>query len=107
AVDGPASGDVLVLGWGGTHGAIATACHRLRDEGRSVSHAHLRHLNPFPANTGDVVASYSKLLVPELNTGQLTMLLRARFLVDAECYSKVQGHPIGAAELEEAIRERL
>ena len=66
-----------------------------------------RHLSPFPANTGDVVKSYAKVLVPELNTGQLTMLLRARYLVDAECYAKVQGHPIGAAELEEAIRERL
>ena len=106
-VDDPDDADLLVLGWGSTHGAIAAAGRRVRKWGGKVAIAHMRHLSPFPANTGDVVKSYAKVLVPELNTGQLTMLLRARYLVDAECYAKVQGHPIGAAELEEAIRERL
>ncbi len=106
-VDDPDGADLLVIGWGSTHGAIAAAARRVRAWNGKVAVAHLRHLNPFPANVEEVVRSYSKVLVPELNTGQLTMLLRARYLIDAECYSKVQGLPIRAAELEAVIRDRL
>ena len=106
-VDDPDGADLLVLGWGSTYGSIEAAARRVRRSGDKVATAHIRHLNPLPSNTGEVIKSYSKVLVPELNTGQLTLVLRARYLVNAECYAKVQGHPIGAAELEEAIRERL
>lgn len=106
-VDDPDGADLLVIGWGSTHGAIAAAARLVREWNGKVAVAHLRHLNPFPSNMEEVVKSYSKVLVPELNTGQLTMLLRARYLVDAECYSKVQGLPIHAAELEAVMRERL
>jgi 2-oxoglutarate ferredoxin oxidoreductase subunit alpha len=99
--DGDAS--VLVLGWGGTYGPIAAACRRVRANGRSVAHAHLRHLNPFPRNTGDVLRRYDKVLVPEMNLGQLLKLVRAEFLVDAVGYNRVRGVPLRAAEVAEAI----
>jgi 2-oxoglutarate ferredoxin oxidoreductase subunit alpha len=103
-VDDP-DGDaqLLVLGWGSTLGTIRAAAHRVRDGGRSVATAHLRHLNPFPSNFGEVVTSYPRVLIPEMNLGQLAMLVRARFLVDAITYSKVQGLPIFADELEQEI----
>jgi 2-oxoglutarate/2-oxoacid ferredoxin oxidoreductase subunit alpha len=103
-VDDP-DGDahLLVVGWGGTYGPIAAAVRRARREGKSVAHAHLRHLNPFPRNTGDVLRAYDKVLVPEINTGQLLKLLRAEFLVDAIGYNRVRGLPFRAAELHEAI----
>ena len=94
---------MLVLGWGGTYGPIAAACRRVRAGGRSVAHAHLRHLNPFPRNTGEVVRSYDKVLIPEMNLGQLRMLVRSEFLVDAVGYNKVRGRPFRAAELADAI----
>jgi 2-oxoglutarate ferredoxin oxidoreductase subunit alpha len=99
--DGDAS--VLVLGWGGTYGPIAAACRRVRDGGRSVAHAHLRHLNPFPRNTGEVLRRYDRVLVPEMNLGQLLKLVRAEFLVDAVGYNRVRGLPLRAAEVAEAI----
>jgi 2-oxoglutarate/2-oxoacid ferredoxin oxidoreductase subunit alpha len=99
--DGDAS--VLVLGWGGTYGPIAAACRRVRNDGRSVAHAHLRHLNPFPRNTGDVLRRYERVLVPEMNLGQLLKLVRAEFLVDAVGYNRVRGVPLRAAELADAI----
>jgi 2-oxoglutarate ferredoxin oxidoreductase subunit alpha len=99
--DGDAS--VLVLGWGGTYGPIAAACRRVRAEGRSVAHAHLRHLNPFPRNTGEVLRRYDKVLVPEMNLGQLLKLVRAEFLVDAVGYNRVTGLPLRAAEVAAAI----
>src|SRR4051794_21645850 len=99
--DGDAS--VLVLGWGGTYGPIAAACRRVRADGRSVAHAHLRHLNPFPRNTGDVLRRYDKVLVPEMNLGQLLKLVRAEFLVDAVGYNRVTGLPLRAAEVADAI----
>jgi 2-oxoglutarate ferredoxin oxidoreductase subunit alpha len=99
--DGDAS--VLVLGWGGTYGPIAAACRRVRDGGRSVAHAHLRHLNPFPRNTGEVLRRYDRVLVPEMNLGQLLKLVRAEFLVDAIGYNRVRGLPLRAAEVAEAI----
>jgi 2-oxoglutarate ferredoxin oxidoreductase subunit alpha len=103
-VDDP-DGDapVLVLGWGGTYGPIAAACRRVRNSGRKVAHAHLRHLNPFPRNTGEVVRRYDKVLIPEMNLGQLLKLIRAEFLVDAVGYNRVRGLPLRAAEVADAI----
>jgi 2-oxoglutarate ferredoxin oxidoreductase subunit alpha len=92
-----------VLGWGGTYGPIAAACRRVRAGSRSVAHAHLRHLNPFPRNTGEVLRRYDKVLVPEMNLGQLLKLVRAEFLVDAVGYNRVTGLPLRAAEVAEAI----
>jgi 2-oxoglutarate ferredoxin oxidoreductase subunit alpha len=99
--DGAAS--VLVLGWGGTYGPIAAACRRVRNGGRQVAHAHLRHLNPFPRNTGEVLRRYERVLVPEMNLGQLLKLVRAEFLVDAIGYNRVTGLPLRAAEVAAAI----
>ena len=98
-VYGPASGDLLILGWGSTYGAIRSAVERLTGAGRSVAHAHLRHLNPFPANTEDVLRSYRRVLIPEVNLGQLLMLIRARYLIDAIGYDKVRGKPFRIAEI--------
>jgi len=102
-VDDPEGADTLVLGWGSTHGAIGAAARRVRATGRKVATAHLRHLNPFPRNTGEVVRSYERILVPEMNLGQLRMLIRAEYLVDAAGYNKVRGRPFRAAELADAI----
>ncbi|HEY8029653.1 MAG TPA: 2-oxoacid:acceptor oxidoreductase subunit alpha [Gaiellaceae bacterium] len=103
-VDDP-SGEarVLVLGWGGTYGPIAAASRRVRENGRAVAHAHLRHLNPFPRNTGEVLRRYDKVLIPEMNLGQLLKLVRAEFLVDAVGYNRVRGLPLRAAEVADAI----
>jgi 2-oxoglutarate ferredoxin oxidoreductase subunit alpha len=103
AVDDPDGADTLILGWGSTYGAIGAAARRVRATGRKVATAHLRYLNPFPRNTGDVLRSYEKVLVPEINLGQLRMLVRAEFLVDAVGYNKVRGRPFRAAELADAI----
>jgi 2-oxoglutarate ferredoxin oxidoreductase subunit alpha len=107
-VDDP-SGDaeMLVLGWGSTAGSIRAAVRRARDAGANIASAHLRWLNPLPANTGDVLGRYPKLLVPEINEGQLALLLRAKFLVDARSFSRVQGRPLWADELDDAIEEML
>ncbi|MCS7006601.1 MAG: 2-oxoacid:acceptor oxidoreductase subunit alpha [Thermoleophilia bacterium] len=104
-VDDPEGADTLVLGWGSTYGAIAAAARRVRATGRKVAVAHLRYLNPFPRNTGDVLRAYEKVLVPEVNLGQLRMLLRARYLVDARGYNKVRGRPLRAGEVADAITE--
>ncbi|MEV7012084.1 2-oxoacid:acceptor oxidoreductase subunit alpha [Streptosporangium sp. NPDC051022] len=96
---------VLVLGWGSTQGPVAAAVRRVRKAGGRVAHAHLRHLNPLPANTGDVLRSYDKVLIPELNLGQLAMLVRARYLVDAISYTQVRGLPFKAAELAGVIQD--
>ena len=106
-VDDPEGAELLVLGWGSTYGAITGAVRRVRRRGKKVAAAHLRHLNPLPSNTGEVVRSYPKVLVPEANTGQLVKIIRAEFLVDALSYTKVEGLPIFAEELDEAIVERL
>ena len=104
-VFGPSSGELLILGWGSTYGAIRSAVERLKADGRSVAHAHLRHLNPFPANTEDVLRSYRRVLIPEVNLGQLLMLIRARYLIDAVGYDKVRGKPFRITEIvEEAER---
>ncbi len=85
-----------MLGWGSTEGAIRAGVRRAREAGHRVATAQLRHLNPLPANTGDVLRSFERVLVPELNSGQLAMLLRSRFLVDVESYAKIQGQPLFA-----------
>jgi 2-oxoglutarate ferredoxin oxidoreductase subunit alpha len=103
-VDDPdGDADTLVVGWGSTYGAIAAGVRRVRSTGRPVARIHLHHLNPFPRNTGEILRSYDKVLVPEINLGQLRMLLRAEFLVDAVGYNKVRGRPFRAAELADAI----
>ncbi len=102
-VDDPDGAETLVLGWGSTYGAIGAAARRVRATGRKVATAHLRHLNPFPRNTGEVVRAYDKVLIPEMNLGQLRMLIRAEYLVDAAGYNKVRGRPFRAAELADAI----
>ena len=108
AVDDP-DGDasLLVLGWGSTYGAIAAAVRRVRAQGKAVASAHLMHLSPLPRNTEDVLRKYPKVLIPEMNMGQLWRILRAEFLVEAELFSKVQGQPIHAAEVEAEILRRL
>ena len=98
---------VLVLGWGSTHGPIGAACGIIRAEGGKVARAHLRHLNPFPANTGEVLRAYDRVLIPEMNLGQLSMLIRAKYLVDAQGYNQVRGLPFKATELADQIRELL
>ncbi len=98
---------VLVVGWGSTYGAIAAAVRRVRARGLQVAHAHLVHLNPFPTNLGEVLARYPTVLVPEINMGQLSRLLRAEYLIPAQSVSKVQGVPFRAAELEAIILEHM
>ncbi|MFD0805629.1 2-oxoacid:acceptor oxidoreductase subunit alpha [Nocardioides caeni] len=94
---------VLVIGWGSTYGPIGAACRRVRRAGYDVAQVHLRHINPFPKDLGDILSRYDKVLVPEMNLGQLSRLLRAEYLVDAQGYNHVYGLPLKAAELAEAI----
>jgi 2-oxoglutarate/2-oxoacid ferredoxin oxidoreductase subunit alpha len=105
--DDPDGADLLVLGWGSTYGAITGAARRVRRRGGRVACAHLRHLNPLPRNTGDVLRSYERVLIPETNTGQLWRMIRAEFLIDAERYNKVEGLPIFAEELDDVISGHL
>ena len=98
-VDGPQSGKLLVLGWGSTLGAITGAVNQARADGITVSRAHLKHINPFPHNLGDVLDRFERVLVPEMNLGQLALLLRARYLKDIETYSKVEGKPFTRDEI--------
>ena len=104
-VDGPDDAQVLVVGWGSTWGAIGGAVDRARDAGKRVARVHLTHLNPFPGNLGEILARYDTVLVPELNQGQLSRLLRAEYLVDARAVTKTTGRPFTAGELEDAIME--
>ncbi|HTM54818.1 MAG TPA: 2-oxoacid:acceptor oxidoreductase subunit alpha [Pirellulales bacterium] len=106
-VDGPHSGKLLVVSWGGTYGAVATAVRAARADGGSVSHVHLRYLNPFPSNLGELIRKFDKVLVPELNRGQLRMVLRAEFLVDAVGLNKIQGKPFAIHEVVSKIEELL
>jgi 2-oxoglutarate ferredoxin oxidoreductase subunit alpha len=105
AVQGAQSGDLLVVGWGSTTGAISQAVEELHAEGRSVGHVHLRHLNPLPRDLGGILARYRTVLVPELNMGQLARLLRDRYLVDVVQLNKVQGRPFKVAEIADRCRE--
>ncbi len=104
-VNGPEQGDLLVLSWGGTYGACTSAVQRCRAQGTSVAHAHLRYLSPFPKNLEKVLRSYKTVLVPELNMGQLRMLIRSKYLIDAQGLNKVQGKPFSVTEIMEKIRE--
>src|SRR4026209_1063851 len=106
-VFGAASGKVQVLGWGSTHGSIASAVEKLQSEGKSVSSAHLRHLNPFPRNLGDVLAGFETVIVPEMNLGQLSTMIRAKYLVNAIAYSKVKGRPFQIREIVRKVEEYL
>lgn len=106
-VMGPEQGDLLVLGWGGTAGAILSAVERVQKQGASVAHAQVRYLNPFPRNLGQVLSNYKKVLIPELNTGQLRLLIRAEYLVDAIGLNKFQGKPFLISEIEAKINEVL
>jgi len=99
--------ELLMLGWGSTWGAITAGVRRVRAAGGVVSHAHLRHVNPFPADLGEVLARYPKVLCPEINLGQLAMLVRAKYLVDVQSYTKVQGLPFRAAEMEARMLEEI
>ncbi len=102
-VDDPDGANTLVLGWGSTYGPIGAAVKRVRRSGHHIAQAHLHYLNPFPSNTGEVLRSYDKILIPEMNLGQLLKLVRAEFLVDAVGYNRVRGTPFKAAELADAI----
>jgi 2-oxoglutarate ferredoxin oxidoreductase subunit alpha len=105
--DGGESGDLAVIGWGSTYGPISRAVSNCRADGLSVSHIHLRHIWPLPKNLGALLSGFGRVLIPEMNMGQLRTLLRAEFLVDAEGLNKVEGQPFKIAEIETAVRERL
>jgi len=104
---GPASGELLVVGWGSTYGSIAAAVQKAQAEGKSVSQVHLRYLNPLPADLGDVLSRFKKILVPEMNMGQLVRLLRAEYLVDAIGLNKIQGLPFKVSEITNRINRML
>ena len=105
-VDDPTGdADVLVLGWGSTYGPIGAGCRRVRESGLKVAQAHFRHVNPFPANTEEVLKRYKKVLIPEMNLGQLVMLVRSKYLVDAISYNQVRGLPFKAEELAGVIED--
>jgi len=104
---GAETGDLLILGWGGTYGALKTATHQLIDEGYKVSHAHLRYLSPFPKNLGDLMKGFKTVVVPELNNGQLVKIIRDKYFVDAIPYNKIQGLPFMAAEVVAKMKEIL
>ncbi|MEH0625401.1 2-oxoacid:acceptor oxidoreductase subunit alpha [Streptomyces stelliscabiei] len=106
-VDDPHHADTLVLGWGSTYGPITAAVRRLRTAGESIAQAHLRHLNPFPKNLGEVLKRYDKVVVPEMNLGQLALLIRAKYLVDAHSYNQVNGMPFKAEQLATALKEAI
>jgi 2-oxoglutarate ferredoxin oxidoreductase subunit alpha len=101
--DGDAT--VAVIGWGSTYGPIGAACRRVRRSGRSIAQIHLRHLNPMPNDLGDILRRYDRVVCPEMNLGQLSMLLRAKYLVDVESHTQVRGLPFRAAELAAVIQE--
>ena len=104
---GPAKGELLVLGWGGTYGSIKAAVRELQEQGYKVAHAHLRHLKPFPKNLGELLHNYDRVLVPEINNGQLVKVIRDKFMIPAIPYNKIQGLPIMKAELVNTIKALL
>ncbi|HXN27757.1 MAG TPA: 2-oxoacid:acceptor oxidoreductase subunit alpha [Candidatus Acidoferrales bacterium] len=105
--EGDPSGDLLIVAWGSTAGPITAAMKTMREKGHRIGHVHLRYLNPLPRNLGDILKRYKRVLVPEMNMGQLVMILRAKFLVDAESYGKIQGKPFKQSEIEAKIEELL
>lgn len=104
---GPAKGELLVLGWGGTYGSIKAAVRELQEQGYKVAHAHLRHLKPFPKNLGELLHNYDRVLVPEINNGQLVKVIRDKFMIPAIPFNKIQGLPIMKAELVNTIKTLL
>jgi 2-oxoglutarate ferredoxin oxidoreductase subunit alpha len=104
---GPETGDVLVLGWGSTYGAVKSAVMELQAQGKKVAHAHLRHLRPFPRNLGEMLHNYKKVLIPEINNGQLIKIIRDKYFIDARGYNKIMGVPMTKTELVEDIRKYL
>jgi len=106
-VEGDQRGEMLLVGWGGTYGAIKTAAINLRAKGMNVSHLHLRHLNPMPKNVGEILYNFKQILVPELNLGQLVKLLRSKYLVPAIGLNKIQGQPFKSTEIEKKVEEML
>jgi 2-oxoglutarate ferredoxin oxidoreductase subunit alpha len=104
---GDESGDLLIIAWGSTHGPITAALNAQREKGRKIGHVHLRYLNPLPRDLGEVISRYKKVLVPEMNMGQLLMILRAKYLVDAQGYNKIQGKPFKTSEIEQKIEQML
>ena len=106
-VDGPDRGELLVVGWGGTHGSITSAVEAAQRDGCSISSIHLRHLNPFPADLGELLGSFDRILVAELNTGQLSRLLRAEFLAPAESLARVNGQPFKVGDICQRIEEMM
>jgi 2-oxoglutarate ferredoxin oxidoreductase subunit alpha len=106
-VDDPDGARTLVLGWGSTYGPITAAVRRLRKDAVPIAQAHLRHINPFPRNLKDILARYDKVVVPEMNLGQLATLLRAKYLIDAHSYNQVNGMPFKAEQLATALKEAI
>jgi len=106
-VKGAQSGKLLILSWGGTHGSIAAAVEKCEAAGKSVGWVHLRHINPMPKNLGDIIKKFDKVLVPELNLGQLVKLVRDRYVVPAIAMNKVQGRPFMTSEIVAAIEKEL
>ncbi|HXG00883.1 MAG TPA: 2-oxoglutarate ferredoxin oxidoreductase subunit alpha, partial [Bacteroidota bacterium] len=106
-VEGDPEGDLLVLGWGSTYGSIKAAVQEARARGYSVSHVHLRYLNPFPKNLGEILYKFKQVLIPEINNGQLIKLIRAKYLVPAIGFNQVKGLPLRAEEIEQKIYETL
>jgi 2-oxoglutarate ferredoxin oxidoreductase subunit alpha len=106
-INGKESGDVLVVGWGGTYGAITAAVEEAQMEGKAVASIHIRHLNPLPPDLGQILRQYRRVLVPEINSGQLVRVLRAEYLVDAVGFNRVRGMPLASQEILEAINQLL
>lgn len=106
-INGPVSGDLLVVGWGGTYGAITAAVEDAQSEGRSVASVHLRHLNPLPPDLGQILRQYTRVLVPEINLGQLVRVLRAEYLIDAVGFNRVRGLPLSSQDIHDAITQIL
>jgi 2-oxoglutarate ferredoxin oxidoreductase subunit alpha len=104
---GDPDGDLLIVAWGSTYGAVTAGLKSARAKGHRIGHVHLRYLNPLPRNLGEVIGRYRQVLVPEMNMGQLLMLLRAKYLVDAQGYNKIQGQPFKQSEIEAKIEEIL
>ena len=104
-INGPPQGEVLVVGWGGTYGAITAAVEEAQMEGKAVASVHLRHLNPLPPDLGQILRQYARVLVPEINSGQLVRVLRAEYLVDAVGYNRVGGMPLASQDILEAINQ--
>jgi 2-oxoglutarate ferredoxin oxidoreductase subunit alpha len=104
-LDGDAEGDILILGWGSTFGSIKSAVNAVRARGMQVSHCHLRYLNPFPSNLGEILYKFKHVLIPEINNGQLVKLIRAKYLVPAVGFNVVKGLPLRSEEIEERITE--